>query len=191
MPGEVAAAHRHTASAFRFIMKGSGATTTVNGERYDELRRPRELSPSMAWHDHEYHGDGPMVWLDVLDISLIRSMHACFFEPGHEAQQAVDAVPDRSFRMWGSGLMAPTGAPPRSEHNPLLVYPAPMANAAVAQAASLPPHPVHDTLLEYRNPVTGKFGHAHHGYAATAPPPWIPGQALSSHRQQAVLRGAR
>ena len=33
-PGEVAEAHRHTASAFRFIMQGSGATTTVDGENY-------------------------------------------------------------------------------------------------------------------------------------------------------------
>src|SRR5580692_7170136 len=33
MPGEVAAAHRHTASAIRLIMDGAGAYTSVEGER--------------------------------------------------------------------------------------------------------------------------------------------------------------
>ena len=32
-PGETAQAHRHTSNAFRFIIEGSGAYTTVNGER--------------------------------------------------------------------------------------------------------------------------------------------------------------
>jgi gentisate 1,2-dioxygenase len=33
LPGEMARAHRHTASAIRFITQGSGAYTRVNGER--------------------------------------------------------------------------------------------------------------------------------------------------------------
>jgi gentisate 1,2-dioxygenase len=33
MPGEVAPAHRHTQSALRFVIEGSGAYTAVNGER--------------------------------------------------------------------------------------------------------------------------------------------------------------
>ena len=33
MPGEVAPAHRHTQSALRFIIEGSGAYTAVDGER--------------------------------------------------------------------------------------------------------------------------------------------------------------
>jgi len=155
LPGEVAEAHRHTANAFRFIMKGGGATTTVNGERYPMNLGDLVLTPGMMWHDHEYRGDEPMVWLDVLDISLMRSMHATFFEAGSDVQQAVEAVPDRSFRKWGSGLMAPPGPAPDLPHNPLLAYPWGMAEAALAQAAGLPPDPVDDTVLEYRNPLTG------------------------------------
>ena len=34
LPGEIAEAHRHTANAFRFIMHGKGASSTVEGERY-------------------------------------------------------------------------------------------------------------------------------------------------------------
>ncbi len=33
MPGEVALSHRHSQSALRFIVEGSGAFTAVNGER--------------------------------------------------------------------------------------------------------------------------------------------------------------
>ena len=42
MPGEVATAHRHTASAIRFIVDGEGAYTSVEGERtYMSPRRFR------------------------------------------------------------------------------------------------------------------------------------------------------
>jgi gentisate 1,2-dioxygenase len=155
LPGEVASAHRHTASAFRFIMKGTGATTTVDGEHYAMNEGDLVLTPSMTWHDHEHHGQEPMIWLDVLDISLVRSMHATFFEPGTMAQQAVVDVPDSSYRKWGSGLMSPPGPVPCLPNNPLLVYPRAIAQDALAQAAGLPCDPVDDVVLEYRNPLTG------------------------------------
>ncbi|MDM0015174.1 cupin domain-containing protein [Variovorax sp. J22P168] len=155
LPGEIAGAHRHTANAFRFILKGSGATTTVNGERYTMNEGDLVLTPGMTWHDHEYHGETPMIWLDVLDISLMRSMHATFFEPGEKIQQEVSAVPDASWRKWGSGLMSPPGQAPRTADNPLLVYPHEVAQAALQAAAGLPPDPFDDVVLEYRNPLTG------------------------------------
>jgi len=34
LPGEIASAHRHAATALRFIMEGSGADTIVDGEQY-------------------------------------------------------------------------------------------------------------------------------------------------------------
>ena len=92
LPGEIAGNHRHTANAFRFIMKGGGATTTVNGERYPMHEGDLVLTPSMMWHDHEYSGDTPMIWLDVLDISLMKSMHATFFEPSKEMQALIDKI---------------------------------------------------------------------------------------------------
>ncbi len=33
LPGEIAPPHRHTANALRFIMEGTGAYTSVNGEK--------------------------------------------------------------------------------------------------------------------------------------------------------------
>ncbi|MBV6304682.1 cupin domain-containing protein [Candidimonas humi] len=156
LPGEIATAHRHTASALRYIMQGSGAMTTVNGERYPMNERDLVLTPAMAWHDHEHHGDKPMIWLDVLDISLVRSMHATFFEESKQATQDVADIPDRSFRQFGSGLMSPPDAPETAPRlNPLLAYPRELAFAALAQAAGLDPDPFDDVVLEYRNPTNG------------------------------------
>jgi gentisate 1,2-dioxygenase len=155
LPGEIASNHRHTASAFRFIMKGSGATTTVNGERYPMNEGDLVLTPSMSWHDHEYRGSEPMIWLDVLDISLMKAMHATFFEGSKDVQQKVDEVPDSSWRRYGSGLMSPPGARPAGALNPLLAYPRAMAEAALEQAAGLAPDPFDDVVLEYRNPTNG------------------------------------
>lgn len=155
LPGEVATAHRHTANAFRFIMKGTGATTTVEGEKYAMEEGDLVLTPTWLYHDHVHQGTEPMVWLDVLDISLVRSMHATFFEPYPEETQPVSRSPDYSYRAYGSGLMRPPRKGSHPPTNPLLVYPRDRAGAALDQAAGLPPDPVDDVVLEYQNPANG------------------------------------
>lgn len=156
LPGEVATAHRHTANAFRFIMKGSGASTTVEGEQYAMEEGDLVLTPSWLYHDHVHRGTEPMVWLDVLDISLMRSMHATFFEAYPQDTQPISRTPDRSYRAYGSGLMRPPRNGPQKTANPLLVYPRGQAEAALEQAAGLPSDPVDDVVLEYQNPANGE-----------------------------------
>jgi gentisate 1,2-dioxygenase len=70
MPGEVAPAHRHTQSALRFIVEGSGAYTAVDGEK--TIMQPGDfvITPSWTWHHHGHDASEPMVWLDGLDIPL-------------------------------------------------------------------------------------------------------------------------
>ncbi|HUN97642.1 MAG TPA: cupin domain-containing protein, partial [Bradyrhizobium sp.] len=94
LPGEVASAHRHAATALRFIMQGSGADTIVGGEQYIINEGDLVLTPSWTWHDHEHRGSKPMVWLDVLDISLVRALHATFFEPSDAPRQNVNTISD-------------------------------------------------------------------------------------------------
>ena len=154
LPGEVATAHRHSASALRFIMKGHGAWTTVEGECYPMAEGDLVLTPAWTWHDHVHKGDEPMVWLDVLDISLMKSMEATFFEPYAGDVQPVHALPDRSWREFGSGLMRPPKAQPAAV-NPLLAYPFGVAEAALQAAAGLPADPCDDVVLEYQNPTDG------------------------------------
>lgn len=155
LPGEVAEAHRHTASAFRFILKGSGCSTNVDGEQYDMNEGDLVLTPSWTFHDHEHRGDAPMIWLDVLDISLMRSMHGAFFEVFDTETQPTDAIADRSYRQRGSGIMRPPGRGAAPRINPLLAYPAHRALEALDQAAGLEPDPFDDVILEYQNPATG------------------------------------
>jgi gentisate 1,2-dioxygenase len=160
LPGEVATAHRHTANALRFIMDGDGAFTTVEGEQYPMRKGDLVLTPSLTWHDHEHRGEKPMVWLDVLDVSLVRSLHATFFEGSPTPVQEVSKTPHRSFQKFGSGLMRPINAAHSIEagsgvSSPLLVYPAAVSQEALSQAGQLPPDPYFDTILEYQNPLTG------------------------------------
>jgi len=153
--GEVATAHRHSANAFRFVMQGAGVWTTVDGECYPMNVGDLVLTPAGKWHDHVHKGDAPMVWLDVLDISIMKFLQATFFDPFEDRIQPIDTVPDRSFRQFGSGLMRPPGATIREGENPLLAYPAEMARKALESASGLPEDPFDDVVLEYRNPADG------------------------------------
>ena len=156
LPGEIATAHRHMASALRFIMQGNGADTTVNGEQYEINEGDLVLTPSWTWHDHEHKGSEPMVWIDVLDISLVRSFHAVFFEDFDMARQTPNVIPDVSYRQFGSGLMRPLKKPEPRKYSPLLAYTRAMSEEALRQAAGLEPDPFDDVILEYQNPLTGE-----------------------------------
>ena len=155
LPGEVATAHRHAATALRFIMQGEGAWTNVNGEHYAMNEGDLVLTPPGTWHDHTHHGDAPMIWLDVLDISLVRSMHATFFEAAPTPVQPISNQPSKSAQLYGSGLMRPAGARMDGGGNPLLTYSASQSGPALRAAAQLGPDRFGATSLEFQNPLTG------------------------------------
>ena len=155
LPGEVATAHRHSANALRFIIKGKGAWTTVEGECYPMNEGDLVLTPAWLWHDHVHKGDQPMIWLDVLDISLMRMLRATFFDPYPQDMQAVSEIPDRTWRLYGSGLMRPPRAVHEEGTNPLLVYPFDRAQEALDSLSGLPGDPCDDVVLEYQNPTNG------------------------------------
>jgi gentisate 1,2-dioxygenase len=80
-PGESASAHRHQASALRFVMEGKGAYTVVDGERLDLGARDFVLTPNGTWHEHGVDAGGTQcVWQDGLDIPLMNSLDANFYE---------------------------------------------------------------------------------------------------------------
>lgn len=80
LPGEAAPPHRHSQSALRLILEGDGAHTTVEGQKI--LMHPGDVvfTPSWTWHDHGNDTASPMVWLDGLDIPLVRTLDAGFAE---------------------------------------------------------------------------------------------------------------
>jgi gentisate 1,2-dioxygenase len=88
MPGEVAPPHRHTQSALRFVLEGSGAYTAVDGEK--TFMQPGDfiITPSWTWHHHGNDTDAPMVWLDGLDIPLVGYFNSTFREDRNQQQAA-------------------------------------------------------------------------------------------------------
>ncbi|MDQ3734066.1 MAG: cupin domain-containing protein [Actinomycetota bacterium] len=121
---EHAPAHRHTPAAVRFILRGDGIYTTVNGDACDMHRGDLVLTPSWNWHDHNSSADEPVVWFDGLDIPTVRALDAVFFENyPDEKLQDVDGEHNRSERLFAGHGMLPIGAADTvRRHSPLLVY---------------------------------------------------------------------
>lgn len=84
LPGESAPSHHHSQSAIRFIIEGDGAYTAVNGQKIFMERGDMILTPAWTWHEHKHEGTEPMFWLDGLDVGLVRTLAASFFEPYEE-----------------------------------------------------------------------------------------------------------
>lgn len=77
-PGETAPAHRHLAFALRFIIEGSNGFTAVSGAKIIMEKGDVILTPSWQWHDHGHEGEGPMIWLDGLDLPLFQAFPVNF-----------------------------------------------------------------------------------------------------------------
>ena len=155
LPGEVAPAHRHTQSALRFILEGDGAYTAVNGEQ--AIMRPGDLilTPSWSWHDHGNETDQPMVWLDGLDIPLIRFLDAGFVEPANAERQALARPPGDSAARFGAN-MAPVDWKPTAKASPNFHYPYARSREAMATIArNGAPDPCHGYKQRFINPATG------------------------------------
>ena len=157
MPGEVAPSHRHTQSALRFVLEGEGAYTAVDGER--TTMRPGDfiITPSGAWHDHGNPGSKPVIWMDGLDIPLVRMLDASFAERYPEATQPVSRPEGDAAKRYGMNLL-PVGYEAPSLTSPLFVYPYAQAREALDTLyRNGPLHPAHGAKMQYVNPATGGF----------------------------------
>jgi gentisate 1,2-dioxygenase len=130
-PGEAASAHRHQASALRFVMDGKGAYTIVDGERLDLGARDFVLTPNGTWHEHGVDASGTQcVWQDGLDIPLMNSLDANFYEVHPNLNQTPAPL---SRENW------------KKPYSPVFLYKWDDAYKSVRK------HGVH----EYTNPLTG------------------------------------
>ncbi|MCY0863800.1 MAG: cupin domain-containing protein [Sulfobacillus sp.] len=156
LPGETAQAHRHSANAFRFIIEGEGAYTTVNGERVHMHPGDFLLTPGWHWHDHSHEGQGPMMWLDGLDYPLVNKMEAAFFELLGERLQTPTVPDDQSQRLFIHGRLTPRWLHRIGAASPIGNYPwSETEKAFEAIGDSVPGSPVDGIVLEYTNPWTG------------------------------------
>ncbi|MFI8453506.1 cupin domain-containing protein [Streptomyces erythrochromogenes] len=156
LPGEQAQAHRHSSNAFRYIIEGSGAYTTVAGERVHMSPGDLLLTPGWDWHDHFHQGDGPMTWLDGLDFPLVNLLDTAFFELHPETAQKTTIADDLSSRQYIHGRLNPTWTQRATLSSPIGKYPwaeTERAFAAIADHAT--GSEVDGISLEYTNPWTG------------------------------------
>lgn len=155
LPGEVARAHRHTPTAIRFIMEGEGAYTAVDGERVYMAPGDLILTPSWAWHDHGNDTDRPVVWMDGLDIPLVQSLNAMFFQMYEVAQVPLTKPDNASLRLHGHVSLNPTWVKERPASSPLLLY-AWETTARSLRALRDSRGDEHDGIaLQYSHPQTG------------------------------------
>jgi len=153
LPGETAPTHRHTPSAIRFVVEGSGGFTVVEGEKLPMAPGDLILTPPLLWHEHGHEGAGPVVWLDALDLPMIHDFEASYCIEG--APQPVANRPDASQTAYRRAGLLPYAALDRRPRDfPLARYPwEEVREALAAHAAACAPGAA--VQLAYVNPETG------------------------------------
>ena len=155
LPGEVAPAHRHTQSALRLVLDGEGAYTAVDGERTTMRRGDFIITPAWTWHDHGNLGDQPVVWLDGLDIPIVRFLDAGFSEKSEQLSQQPLRPEGDALARYGANMVPLDYQPKPADPTRVFVYPFERTRASLLAIASGKPD-AHDAFkLRYVNPATG------------------------------------
>src|SRR5665213_67295 len=152
---EIEPAHRHSAQAVRFMIKGK-AYSTVQGDKIELERGDFAINPPMAWHDHGSENDKPAVWMDGLDIPLNNYLNATFFEEAAKDRQDVTAVLNGSVLKYGAGSLRPAWEEPVQKYSPISAYKWAATERALTNLAKVDASPFDDVALEYTNPHTGR-----------------------------------
>ena len=159
LPGEIAPSHRHSQSALRFIVEGSGAYTAVDGERTTMHPGDFIITPSWTWHDHGNPGAEPVVWMDGLDIRIVQAFAAQFHEVFPEEVQPVSRGEGASVARFGNNLVPLGAEAPFGKTSPIFNYPYARSRDSLATIAqNQQPDACHGWKMEFINPLTG--GHA-------------------------------
>jgi gentisate 1,2-dioxygenase len=157
LPGEVAPSHRHSQTALRFVMEGEGAYTAVDGERTTMHPGDFIITPSGAWHDHGNVGNEPVIWMDGLDIPLIRALDTGFAERYPEETQPVSRGEGDAQLRYGSNLV-PIEYSPTSRTSPVFSYPYERSREVLERLRRDGEwHAAHGLKMQYVNPVTGGY----------------------------------
>jgi gentisate 1,2-dioxygenase len=162
LPGEVAPSHRHVQSALRFVVEGKGAYTAVDGERTTMYPGDFIITPSWTWHDHGNEGvDGaaePVVWLDGLDIPMIRFFDAGFAENDTVSKSQAVARPEGSSLARFGANMAPVRHVRQGLTSPIFSYPYSRTREALHALQKEGDIDAWEGVkLKYINPTTGGY----------------------------------
>ncbi len=156
-PGECASSHRHSASALRFIMEGSGAYTVVDGHRVTLGANDFVLTPNGTWHEHGVAKEGTVcIWQDGLDIPLMNALEANFYEVHPDLRQAEGFPLDDTTASWAGSGLRPQSDGWAKPYSPMLKYGwGPTYEALCRLAGSSDGSPYDGVIMDYVNPATG------------------------------------
>lgn len=155
LPGEVAPAHRHSQSALRFVLDGSGAYTAVGGERTRMQVGDFVITPAGAWHDHGNETSEPMIWLDGLDVPIVSHFDASFAESYPEDQHPITRRTGDALARYGANML-PVDHQPTRPSSPVLNYPYERTRDALERMrVGSDWDPCHGLKMRYVNPVDG------------------------------------
>ncbi|MEB3100054.1 cupin domain-containing protein [Ferviditalea candida] len=180
LPGEVAPSHRHSQSAIRFVIEGDGAYTSVDGEKLYMEKGDCILTPPFCWHDHGHEGNEPMIWMDGLDVGIVKSFAGSFYEPYANETYPLQRPDDFSTKQYSSGSFRPVcdrgldGYP-----SPQKSYKWNQVKSVLEQMTEFDPDPFDGYAVDYMNPVTG--GSADYRIGTTMQK-LTPGMRTKAHR---------
>jgi gentisate 1,2-dioxygenase len=153
--GERARSHRHTASALRMVLQGTGGYTSVGDERV--RMRPGDfiITPSWEFHAHGNDGTEPVIWLDGLDVFIVNLLAAPFSESYPSVEQPIARPEGDALARYGGGVL-PLGYVSGHLTSPLFSYPYDRTRSALdAMARHGPCDPALGLKVIYTDPTTG------------------------------------
>jgi len=161
-PGESAPEHRHSQSAFRFVVEGEGVWTVVDSDPVAMRRGDLLLTPGWSFHGHQNVKGEPMAWLDGLDIPFVAQMDQGFFEYGPDVLSELSTpFSSRNERLWCSPGVSPVSGIGTRPASPLMAYRWERTDAALSAQLQLEQEgypgvasPGH-AAVRFTNPTTG------------------------------------
>jgi gentisate 1,2-dioxygenase len=155
-PGEKVPSHRHTPAQMRFIIQGTGAYTTSDGERMFMEAGDLLVQPNWSWHGTTNIGAGPIYWLDVQDRNLVNYLGAFRRELWPEGEVQPTTHPENYYAKI-AGALRPVKYAGAPEILPPTHYKWRDSLEALNEIGELGAtvNPYDGLMFEYANPATG------------------------------------
>lgn len=158
-PGEFTSAHRHKASALRFIMEGSGGYTIVDGNKIMLEVNDFVITPNGTWHEHGVEAGGKTcIWQDGLDIPLTNALEANDYAVWPDGGQTQVVPVNFSTNMYSEAGVIPADHVWDKPYSPLFKFSWKSTYEALQNAAKVSEGSPYDgIIMRYTNPLTGGY----------------------------------